>query len=197
MSDSFRTGHDHNDLSKLSFMLTWNMCFMMYCLVKINFMFWLTYVPSNLFFPTVVSRDRPQAGRNHAHHHGWELGSAVQRHPERSPHRQGGLQPSGGPIHQRWAVRWHCPTDTAAHRPLFQCLRWLNTKAKSPYKHPQSWVTVPSSGSATPPLNKSASNTASKLHLTLRKLYYTKLYCNESVDWPHSIWCIQNLLVMW
>lgn len=74
-------------------------------------LFWLTYVPSHLSSQPVVSRDGAQAGRDHADHNGWEPGTAVQRHPEWSPHRQGGLQPSGGPVHQCGAVSWHrlCP----------------------------------------------------------------------------------------
>lgn len=92
-------------------MLTYNLPYVLWCTAlgkgQLLVLFCLTYVPSNFLFQPVVSGDGAQAGRNHADHHGWEPGPAVQRHPERSPHRQGVLQPSGGPIHQCWAVRCH------------------------------------------------------------------------------------------
>lgn len=102
-------GNDHDDLSKLSDKVNWGqpmwrsgMFLLLHALLS------LIYVFFHLFFQLVASRDGTQTRRNHADHHGWKPGPAVQRHPERRSYWQGVLQSSGGAIHQRWAVRCFC-----------------------------------------------------------------------------------------
>lgn len=49
---------DHNDLSKLSFMLTRNIFSMMYCFRSSHMLIWLTYVLFQCFLPTSWLRRR-------------------------------------------------------------------------------------------------------------------------------------------
>lgn len=109
-SDLCSVQADHNGLNKASDESNWRHPLsysMMYCCgLWLIHGFCFIHVLFHSFFQPAVSRDRTQTGRNYADHHGWEPGSAVQRHPEWSAYRESGLQPSGGPVHQRWAVRW-------------------------------------------------------------------------------------------